>query len=175
MITIALAGFGLVGKSFYELVKNNVDVKYVIVKNIEDKNKSIGINFTNNFDDVINDKSIEVVVECISDPDKAFDLISSCLGQGKDVVTCNKILIKTKINQLSALADKNGATIYLSSIPSGSKPKEFIFPMTHNNFQSQMHKMPFIFRGGGAHETSHLMRKDLMDIIESKELNLNTD
>ena len=168
MITIALAGFGLVGKSFYELVKNNVDVKYVIVKNIENKNKSTGINFTNNFDDVINDKSIQVIVECISDPDKAFDLVSSCLYYGKDVVTCNKILIKTKINQLSTLANKNGATIYLSSIPSGAKPKEFIFPMTHNNFQSQMHKMPFIFRGGGPEETSFMMKKDLEVLIEAQ-------
>ena len=167
MINIALAGFGLVGKSFYESIKNDVHVKYVLIKNIENKKNNFKVNFIDNFDLIAKDMSVNVIVECISDPDVAFNLNKSCLLSGKDIITCNKILIKTKLVELSSIANQNNCIIYLSSIPSGSNPEEFIFPITHINFQSQIDRMPFIFRGGGAEETADMMRKDLLEILKS--------
>ena len=77
MINIALAGFGLVGKSFYESIKNDVHVKYVLIKNIENKKNNFKVNFIDNFDLIAKDMSVNVIVECISDPDVAFNLIKS--------------------------------------------------------------------------------------------------
>jgi homoserine dehydrogenase len=166
MISIAIAGFGLVGESFYNLIKNDVNVEYVFVKNVDNKKDYYDINFIDQADLIVESKSIDIIVECISDPETAFRLIKSCLLSGKDVVTCNKILIKTRLAELSFIANENECTIYLSSIPSGSKPGEFVFPITHINFQSQMSNMPFIFRGGGAQETATMMKKDVLEIIK---------
>ena len=66
---IAILGFGTVGSGVYEIAKTlkNIEVKKVLEKDLS----KIDI-ATDNYDEIINDKEIELVVECMG-------RITSCL------------------------------------------------------------------------------------------------
>ena len=103
---IGLAGFGTVGTGVWEtlernadLIFNRSDVKVDIVRiAVRDLNKVRieGVSedkFTTNWQDVVNDPKVNIVVELIGGTDTAFDIVAAALRAGKPVVTGNKALL----------------------------------------------------------------------------------
>ena len=97
---IGLAGFGTVGTGVWEtlernadLIFNRSDVKVDIVRiAVRDLNKVRieGVSedkFTTNWQDVVNDPKVNIVVELIGGTDTAFDIVAAALRAGKPVVT----------------------------------------------------------------------------------------
>ena len=98
---IGIIGFGTVGKGIYKIFKSNDDL-HPILKEIEivkiavkDVNKKRGIVVEKNLliDDpikLIDDPSIDVIVEVMGGTEIAKDIILKSLKAGKSVVTANK-------------------------------------------------------------------------------------
>jgi len=98
---IGIVGFGTVGSGIYKILSSEVDT-HPILKEIEivkiavkDLNKKRDIELDNNLltDDpfkLINDPSIDVIVEVMGVVDLAKDIILQSLRLGKSVVTANK-------------------------------------------------------------------------------------
>ena len=101
---IGIVGFGTVGSGIYKILSSEVD-SHPILKEIEivkiavkDLNKKRDIELGNNLltDDpfkLINDPSIDVIVEVMGGVDLAKDIILQSLKLGKSVVTANKAVI----------------------------------------------------------------------------------
>ena len=122
---IGLIGLGTVGTGVFKTLQefDNVEVSKIVVKNI---NKDRGIKnldksiLTTNADDIINDDSIDIVVEVIGGVNPAWDYISRSIKNGKHIVTANKELLAKKGKELFNLAEKhNRVVLYEAAIAGG--------------------------------------------------------
>ena len=105
-MNIAILGFGVVGSGVAEVIKtnaesikknSNVSLKVARILDIRDFTGNEYENIiTKNFDDILNDDSIDTVVETMGGVNPAFDFVLKCLNKGKNVVSSNKELVATK-------------------------------------------------------------------------------
>ncbi|MBN1628327.1 MAG: homoserine dehydrogenase, partial [Thermoleophilia bacterium] len=115
-VRIGLLGFGTIGSSVYRLIEKEHDqilegtgVDLQVVRVLEvDANKipadaPSGL-FTREFSDIVDDPTIDVVVEVIGGTTAAFDFLDAAMRNGKDVVTANKQLIASRGEALFTLA-----------------------------------------------------------------------
>ena len=96
---VAVLGAGNIGSAviarLMDLDKGIVglNVKKVFVKD-KDKKRDISSEIiTNNFDDILNDDSINLVIEVLGGVDPGKEYISALLEKGKAVITANKDII----------------------------------------------------------------------------------
>ena len=133
MINIGLLGCGVVGSGVleilndrkdevYKLLKKEIRVKKILVKNI-DKVRDTSINkesLITDFKDILDDDDISIVVEVTGDIDQSYEYIKLALNKGKSVVTANKALVSKYFEELSALAEKNKLSfLYEASVGGG--------------------------------------------------------
>ena len=57
-------------------------------------------NFTYDKDDILKDPSINLVVELIDDADEAFNIVTTAMRSGKNVVTANKMMVAKHFKEL---------------------------------------------------------------------------
>ena len=131
MANIAIMGFGTVGSGVYEIVKKNFAVlkqnangEEIKVKRILDirdfSSHEDAPLFTKNFEDILNDDDITVVVEVMGGLHPAYEFTKELLEHGKSVVTSNKELVATYGTELLKLAcDKNENYLFEASVGGG--------------------------------------------------------
>jgi homoserine dehydrogenase len=109
-LTLGLFGFGVVGEGLYKILKQtpslNASIKRIVIKHPDKKRNAPGEIFTQLADEVLNDDSINVVVELIDDADAAYYIVTEALKKGKAVVSANKKLIAEHLEELLALQEK---------------------------------------------------------------------
>jgi len=120
-LRIGLFGYGCVGSGLYEVLKRTPNFNAEIVKIcVKQKNKARNIashHFTFDKNDLLNDESINVIVELIDNADDAFDIVSTALKNGKAVVTANKKLLAEHFEELYALQQEyNTPLLYEASV-----------------------------------------------------------
>ena len=71
---------------------------------------------------VVNDPSVEVVIETIGGYDPAYQLIKQALSNGKHVITANKALIAERGNELFEVAQKSNVVLAFESSVAGGIP-----------------------------------------------------
>ena len=111
---IALLGMGTVGKAVYEEIKGNVSS--VLVKDIT-KKRNIHISekiITNDFEEIIQDKNIDIVIELIGGETPAYNYIKRSIKSNKNVITANKEVMGKYGEELLELAEKNVFLLYIS-------------------------------------------------------------
>lgn len=103
-LTLGLFGFGVVGKGLYDVLQNTpglqTNIKRICIKDPLKKRAIAPEHFTTNADDILNDDSINVVVELIDDADAAFEITKAALQKGKAVVSANKKMIAANFEAL---------------------------------------------------------------------------
>ncbi|MCW3090465.1 MAG: homoserine dehydrogenase [Ferruginibacter sp.] len=106
-LTIGLFGFGVVGKGLYDVLHNTATlqstIKKICIKNPDKKRSIAADNFTTDPAMLLNDDSINVIVELIDDADAAFEIVKTALQKGKSVVSANKKMIAEHFEELLAL------------------------------------------------------------------------
>jgi homoserine dehydrogenase len=106
-IKIGLFGFGCVGQGLYDVLSKTSGIKAEIFKIcVKDQNKKRSIaqsNFTFDKNELLNDDSVNVIVELIDNADEAFDIVSEALKKGKAVVTANKKMLAEHFEELYQL------------------------------------------------------------------------
>ena len=110
-LNIGLFGFGVVGHGLYDVLHRTPalqsTIKKICIKNAG-KKRSIGPeNFTTDAQVLLNDESINVIVELIDDADAAFAIVKTALQNGKAVVSANKKMIAEHFEELLALQEKH--------------------------------------------------------------------
>jgi homoserine dehydrogenase len=104
---IGLLGFGTVGKGVYELTKERPDMQVVRVLCRRDLTLS-DAQVTHDFNDILNDDTIDTVVEVIGGLHPAWEYVKAAIEAGKNVVTANKALVATYYDELIPLTQKMG-------------------------------------------------------------------
>lgn len=123
-LKIGLIGLGTVGCGVYKTIQNidNIEIVKIAVKNIN-KPRSVEVPremLTDNPYDVVNDPSIDVVVELIGGVEPAYDYISTAIKNGKHIVTANKELLAKRGEELFILSEEyNKVVLYEAAIAGG--------------------------------------------------------
>jgi homoserine dehydrogenase len=140
VINIGLLGCGTVGGGVVKLLSKNRDTiakktgSEIIIKKVleKDRQKCLQIGLaagliTDQLEDIINDDSIDIVVELIGGIEPAFSFITAAMQKGKHVVTANKDLIAVKGKDLFAIAEENHVDFYFEASVAGGIP--IIYPL----------------------------------------------
>ena len=132
MAKICIVGFGCIGSGVYEIIRNNaksiarksgeeIDIKYIVdIRDFSDHGES-GL-FTKDFDKVLSDDEVDIVVETIGGIEPAFTFTKSALEKGKSVVTSNKELVSIKGDELFAIAKMHGVHYFYEASVGGGIP-----------------------------------------------------
>lgn len=133
MINIALLGFGTVGKGAYEILTNKKDsikkvvgeevqVKKILKRNLNFKTEIDKSLFTDDFEDIISDENIKLVVEMTGDVEKSYIYIKRALNAKKHVVTANKGVVSEYFEEFLEIADRNKVAFLYEAAVAGSIP-----------------------------------------------------
>ncbi len=130
MINVAIMGHGVVGSGVAEILINHsdritqkahtdVNVKYIL--DLRDFPDSPYIEkFIKDFNTILNDDGVKVVVEVMGGINPAYDFVKSCLLRHKSVVTSNKELVAAKGAELIKIAnEKNVNFLFEASVGGG--------------------------------------------------------
>ncbi|MBE99716.1 homoserine dehydrogenase [Flavobacterium coralii] len=125
-LNIGLFGFGCVGYGLYEVLQKTPGLKANISRIcVKDKNKPREIDshhFTYDKHEILNDKSINVVVELIDDADAAFEIVAAALKKGKAVVSANKKMIAEHFDELLQLQKQYNVPLLYEAAACASMP-----------------------------------------------------
>ena len=95
---------------FKELTGHGIDVVKICVSDANKKRDFAipdGCEITTNYDDILDDDSIDMVVEVMGGTTDAKDVVYKALEKGKDVVTANKALIAAYLPEIEGVLKKN--------------------------------------------------------------------
>ncbi|UOG74428.1 homoserine dehydrogenase [Hymenobacter tibetensis] len=125
-LRIGLIGFGCVGQGLYDILEQRpeagFEVARIAVKN-PTKERSLPLSrFDFHADDLLQDPTLDVLVEVIDDPTEAFRLVSEALRQGRRVVTANKAMLARHLPELVQLQRESGGKLLYEAAVCGSIP-----------------------------------------------------
>jgi len=125
-LRVGLIGFGCVGQGFYAILSQLPEVE-VIVSRIAVKNpgKTRPLppeRFEFEANALVQDDTLDVLVEVIDDADEAFRLVSTALRRGRRIVTANKAMLARHLNTLLRLELDYGGTLLYEAAVAGSIP-----------------------------------------------------
>lgn len=130
MIKTAVLGYGTVGSGVVEVLEKNreiiakragneIEVKYVLDRK-DFSGTPIENKIVNDFEQIIQDEEIKVVVEVLGGIESAYTFVKRSLEAGKSVVTSNKELVAQCGAELLALAEKKQVNfLYEASVGGG--------------------------------------------------------
>jgi homoserine dehydrogenase len=125
-LTIGLFGFGVVGEGLYRVLQQTpslkATIKKVCIKNPGKKRNAPSELFTTDKTVLLNDPEINVIVEVIDDADAAFEIVSTALKGGKDVVSSSKKMIAENLPELLSLQEQTGHSLLYESAACASIP-----------------------------------------------------
>ncbi len=168
MIKIAIMGYGVVGSGVYEVLKKNeksiakktggktIDVKYILdLRDFPDhENPQL---FTKNFDDILNDDEVSIVVEVMGGLKPAYEYSKAALCAGKNVVTSNKELVAEHGTELMAIAKENHVNYLFEASVGGGIP--IIRPLNQCLAANEIEEIYGILNG----TTNYILTKMITD------------
>lgn len=124
-ITIGLFGFGVVGQGLYDIIKTknlNLEIVRFVIKNPNKKRSLPQHLFSTDKNSILQNPEINTVVELINDTDAAFEIVSTALKAGKNVVSASKKMIALHLSELIDLQHQYGASLLYEGAVCGSIP-----------------------------------------------------
>jgi homoserine dehydrogenase len=125
-LTIGLFGFGVVGQGLYNVLNKThgvkAEIKKICIKNKDKQRFLPDAIFTTDGNEIINDPSIDVVIELINDHEAAFSIVKAAVKNGKHVVTANKRMLAENLEEIYTLQKENGKSILYEGSVCGSIP-----------------------------------------------------
>lgn len=114
MLKVGIIGVGTVGSSVANILIDNKDIITAragveiipaigVVSNLS-KKRDVSIKLSDNIDDILEDDSINIVVELMGGVESANKIVRKALSKGKSVVTANKALLAYHRYELQELA-----------------------------------------------------------------------
>jgi homoserine dehydrogenase len=177
IVRIGLLGFGTIGSSVYRLIKKEHDqilegtgVDLQVAKILEimtDKwpaDVPSGL-FTTDYSEILEDPSIEIVVEVIGGTTFAFDFIDAAMRRGKNIVTANKQLLASRGQTLFTLAKELKRHLRFEASVAGAIP--IIKVMRESMIAAGLHTVYGIVNGTTNYILTHMYDEegDYADIL----------
>ena len=155
MISVAVLGFGVVGSGTVEVLDKNSaritqnarqEIRVKRILDIRDFSDSPYESlFVKDFEMIVNDPDIAVVVETIGGTGVAYEFTKRCLSAGKNVVTSNKELVAVHGYELLKLAGDKGVNYLFEASVGGGIP--IIRPVAQCMAGNMIHEIYGILNG----------------------------
>ena len=134
-ITIGMVGFGTVGTGVMKILRTNrnlinkrlgaaIEVKKIVDLDIK-SDRGIRLRkgiLTKDVNEILNDPSIDLIVELIGGVESAKKILLAAMKQGKQIVTANKALLASHGAELLNAAHKSGVDIGFEGSVAGGIP-----------------------------------------------------
>lgn len=134
-VRIAILGLGNVGSGVWKILEENreqvsirsgyeIEVAKILVRS---KNKARNVDVpdeivTTDFNEILEDDSIKIVVELMGGVEPAKDYILKAISRKKHVVTANKFLLATQGKEIMETAKSEGVMLYFEASVAGGIP-----------------------------------------------------
>lgn len=175
MIKLALLGFGTVGKGTFSILENKkeeiknilgeeVVVSKILKRNLDFKTDISKELFTDNIEDIINDKDIKLVCEMTGDKISSYNYIKLALVNKKHVVTANKAVVSEYFEEFLNLARENNVKFLYESSVAGSIP--IIEPLKKQSVINDIVKVRGILNG----TSNYILHKMTSEGLDYKEV-----
>lgn len=137
VLGIGLAGFGTVGSGVWKILEEHgrliesrsqgsaaMEIRKIAVRDLSKKREgnTPAELFTTSLMEVVENPSVDIVVELIGGTEAAFDLVTKALKAGKPVVTGNKALLAERGTELFAISKETNTPIYFEAAVAGGIP-----------------------------------------------------
>ena len=125
-LRLGLIGFGCVGQGFYDIIQQQpglgLAITRIAVKSPTKPRTLPADHFIYHADELLNDPTLDVLVEVIDDAAEAFRLVSAALRQGRRVATANKAMLARHLPELVHLEQQHGGALLYEAAVCGSIP-----------------------------------------------------
>jgi len=125
-LVIGMFGFGVVGEGLYKVLKQTpslkASIKKVCIKNTTKKRNAPLELFTSEKNDLLFDPEINVIVEVINDSVAGYEIVTTALKNGKDVVSASKKMLSEHLPELIELQDAAGRSLLYEASACASIP-----------------------------------------------------
>ncbi len=158
VIKAALLGLGTVGTGVFKMMRSQrpemeakigtiVEIKKILIRNVEKASRKVDdvSLLTNNWQEILDDPEIEIVVEVMGGIEPAGTYIEQALRAGKHVVTANKDLIAERSGALIALAEQMNRELLFEAAVAGGIP--IIGPLLHSLHANNITEIMGILNG----------------------------
>lgn len=156
MINIAFLGYGTVGKGAYKIINekkseieyfvgDEVTVKKILRRNINGTTEDGRAIFTSDFNEIVDDEDISLMVEMTGDLKSSYEYIKRALENKKHVVSANKAVVSEYFEELHKLADENGVSFLYEAAVGGSIP--IITPLKSQVIINKINRVRGILNG----------------------------
>lgn len=132
MINVAVLGYGTVGSGVVEVITKNKDSiekrigKEINIKYVLDLREFPGDPvqdiLVHDYETIVNDKEVEIVVEVMGGIKPAYDFVKRALEAGKSVATSNKELVAAHGAELLKVAKNNNVNFLFEASVGGGIP-----------------------------------------------------
>lgn len=154
-------GFGVVGQGLYDIIKTknlNLEIKKFVIKNAKKERSLPADLFSTDANAILEDNEINTVVELIDDADAAFEITKKALSSGKNVVSANKKMIATHLQELTALQHQFGTSLLYEGAVCGSIP--IIRNLEEYYDNELLHSVSGIFNGSSNYILSKIFNEN---------------
>ncbi|MBI1343865.1 MAG: homoserine dehydrogenase [Terrimonas sp.] len=125
-LTIGLFGFGVVGEGLYRVLQQtpslSARIKKICIKDPSKKRNAPDILFTTDKEEILGDPEINVIVEVINETAAAYQIVTTALKNGKDVVSASKKMIAENLPALLRLQQETGRSLLYEAAACASIP-----------------------------------------------------
>lgn len=133
-VIVGLLGLGTVGSGVYKLIQSRqgemckkagaeLEIRRILVHNLDKEREGVDQSLlTDRWEDIINDKEIDIVIEVIGGIEPAKTMILETINSGKNVVTANKDLVAEYGGELLDAAENNGVDFLFEAAVAGGIP-----------------------------------------------------
>ncbi len=127
-INIGLFGFGTVGQGIYKVIGRaanaHAEIKRICVRNLS-KPRAVEVTtglLTDNENDILDDPSINLIVEVVDNAEASYRIVTSALKRGIPVVSGNKAMIARHLPELIELQRRYDTALLYDASSCGSIP-----------------------------------------------------
>jgi homoserine dehydrogenase len=132
-LRVGLAGLGTVGQGTLSVLARNrspiraragrdIEVVRVASRTPKPEVDLLGGSFSTDLASLIEDESLDVIVELVGGEGAALELVRDALRRGKAVVTANKAILAAHGDELTALAREHGGRLAFEAAVGGGIP-----------------------------------------------------
>jgi len=154
-------GFGVVGQGLYDIIKTknlNLEIKKFVIKNADKKRSLPADLFSTDPETILADPVINTVVELIDDADAAYKLTVRALKSGKNVVSANKKMIASHLEELVDIQQEYGTSLLYEGAVCGSIP--IIRNLEEYYDNELLHSVSGIFNGSSNYILSKVFNEN---------------
>ena len=154
---IGMLGCGVVGSQVARLLTEDsgdfaarsgakLSLKKIAVRDVAAKREHVKSDLlTKDADSVVNDPSIDIVIEVMGGIEPARTLILKAITNGKSIITANKALLAKHGAELFEAADKKGVDLYYEAAVGGAIP--ILRPLRESIVGDHVHRIMGIVNG----------------------------